>query len=222
VAAAKRAGVAHVRIQTNATRLHDRGLLESLLTSGVDEFFVSLHGADAATCDRITQRNGSFKAIVAGLRAIAASGARLVTNTAICQQNYTSLTSIVELAVAHQAAEVEFWNLWPRIDPEDLRGHLVPVAQAAPHLVAALDRAEELGRPATVKWFPRCLLGGRAIKLDNSQPNVLIEQEFWQDAPTYGCIHADTCAAAKDLTCLGLSKQYVDKYGWEAAALKPL
>ena len=59
-------GVEHVRIQTNATRLDD-ATLARLTDAGVDEYFVSLHAADAATGDAITGVPGSFDQIVAGL-----------------------------------------------------------------------------------------------------------------------------------------------------------
>src|SRR5262245_509273 len=39
----------HIRLQTNGRKLAERAFAERLVNAGIDEFFVSLHGHDAAT-----------------------------------------------------------------------------------------------------------------------------------------------------------------------------
>lgn len=213
-------GVEHVRLQTNATRLTQRGLLEDVRAAGVDEFFVSLHAATAATYDAIAQRSGTLAEIVAGVRAIVASGAAFDSNTAIVDANYRELPSIVELASSLSVRSMEFWNYWPRADEEGSRAMSAPVSAVAPHLLAALQQCEARGIAPVVKWFPRCLLGEFGRYQDDGQPPALIADEYWQRRPIYACLYEGICADAPD-PCSGLSDSYVKRHGWEVDVLRP-
>lgn len=214
--------VEHVRIQTNASRLGDAALVAGLRAAGVDEFFVSLHGADAATCDAITGVPGSFAAIIAGLAQLAAAGATVVTNTVVCAANVASLPAIVALAHAHGARAAELWGYVPRVDVADARDQLVRVTDAAPHVRQAVRDGLGRGLAMTVKYFPRCLLGDVAHVHSDAQPRLVIDDAFWQDYPTYGCLYEGVCAAANvDDGCSGLADAYVRRFGWEEDALTP-
>lgn len=214
-------GVEHVRVQTNGTRLAEPGYLDALVDAGVDEVFVSLHAATAATCDRITGRAGSFADIVAGIEAAAAHpGVALHTNSVISAPAFRELPALVDLLCDRGAVGVELWNLWPRVDPADERGLFARVGEAAPFVVEALSRCAARPVPAVVKWFPRCLLGEHADAHDDSQPTVLVEQRFWDAAPSFACLFAASCAHAQD-GCGGLSTAYVRAHGWEEDVLSP-
>lgn len=213
-------GVAHVRVQTNATRLGAGPLLAELISAGVDEFFVSVHGADEPTMAAITQRPGSFEAIRAGLEAIAASPARLFTNTCTVKQNHKQLLDIVRLIAPMQPAGMDFWNLWPRVDHAFVRQQLVPVLDLQPHLLSALDECQVQQIPAIVKWFPRCLLGRHAHLQNDSQPTTLIDRYYWDAVPPYACLWAGTCTHAQT-GCSGLSHAYIETFGWEETHLQP-
>ncbi|MBK9030484.1 MAG: radical SAM protein [Myxococcales bacterium] len=214
--------VEHVRIQTNASRLDDRALVARLTAAGVDEFFVSLHGADAATCDAITAVPGSLAAIEAGLASLAEVGATVVTNTVVCAANVAQLDAIVALAHAHGAGAAELWGYVPRVDAADARAQLVRVTDAAPHVQRAVAAGLARGLAMTVKYFPRCLLGELAHVHSDAQPRLIIDDAFWQDYPTYGCLFEGVCAdAAADDGCSGLADAYVRRFGWEEDALRP-
>ncbi len=213
--------VEHVRIQTNASRL-DRALVARLTTAGVDEYFVSLHGADAATCDAITAVPGSFAAIEGGIAALAEAGVTIVTNTVVCSANVGQLDRIVGLAHARGARGAELWGYVPRVDAADARGQMVRVSEAGPHLQRAVAVGLARGLAMTVKYFPRCLLGDLAHVHSDAQPRLIIDDAFWQDYPTYGCLYEGVCAdAAVDDGCSGLADAYVHRFGWEEDALRP-
>ena len=213
--------VEHVRIQTNASRLGDGALADRLIAAGVDEFFVSLHGADEATCDAITREPGSFAAILAGLDALRARGATVVTNTVICAANVGQLAAVIALAADRGAAGAELWGYVPRVDAADARAQLVRVTEAAPHVQRALAAAEARALPTCVKYFPRCLLGRFAHVHSDAQPRLVIDDAFWQDYPQYGCLYEGVCRAAVDDGCSGLPDAYVRRFGWEEDALAP-
>ena len=214
--------VEHVRIQTNASRLGDPALLARLLAAGIDEFFVSLHGADAATCEAITAVPGSFAAITAGLDALAAAGATVVTNTVVCAANVAQLADIVALAHRAGARGAELWGYVPRVDVADARDQLVRVTDAAPHLRRAIAAGLDRGLAITVKYFPRCLLGDLGHVHSDAQPRLVIDDAFWKDYPSYGCVFEGVCAdAQEDDGCSGLADSYVRRFGWEERALTP-
>lgn len=214
-------GVKHVRLQTNATKLASPKFAERLWNAGVDEFFVSLHGATAHTCDEITRVPGSFRAILAGLRLIADSKATLYTNTCIVQQNFHELEALVDLAAEFSPAGMDFWGLWPRLDLEDKRQLHARVGDVQPHLLGALAKCVEHGINPVVKWFPHCLLGEYGRFQNDAQPTVLIQGEYWAAAPEFACIYESVCVNGRDNPCAGLSEAYVSRYGWEERLLKP-
>lgn len=210
----------HVRIQTNGRRLADAEFLQRLLDAGVDEYFVSLHGPDAATQDHISQRPGSFDEAVRGLANIRRLGGRLITNTVLTTLNVQVLADIVDTVLPFGPERMEFWNYLPMEDYADERDLLAPMSTLAPALRSALDRAKSHGVPTTVKYVPMCLLGEHAAAVDNAQPDVVIVEEFYDKYPKFACLYEAKCEHAD--TCLGLHHPYITKFGWEEGALRPV
>lgn len=214
-------GIQHVRLQTNAMRLADRAYLQRLIDLGVDEFFVSMHGWDEPSTAAITVRKGAFKGIMAGVEAIAASSATLFTNTCMIPDNYQHLVEIVELVAPYKPAQVSMWNQFPRLDTPQRRHLMVRVGALQPHLLRALDRCDELGISAQVKWFPRCLLGKHMDKQNDDQPTTVVEPDFWPNVPQFSCIFSTACVHGHN-GCGGLSHPYIDEFGWEEELLPPI
>ena len=88
-----------------------------------------------------------------------------------------------------------------------------------PSLRAALDRCAELGIRAITKYVPKCLLGSHGATLDNSQPDTIIVETFWDEFPRFACLYEALCEHSDE--CLGLSHDYVRKFGWEEDTLVP-
>jgi pyruvate-formate lyase-activating enzyme len=210
----------HVRIQTNATRLTEAGEVRRLIDAGIDEFFVSVHGGSAQVCDAITQKEGSFAEIVRGLETIVACGGTLITNTALVRANYETLGDIVDLVTPLRPAWMELWNYWPRVD--DRAGEfLVPLDRLRPHVVRAMEACLARGTTPVLKWFPRCLLPAALVPYhDDGQPGMLIEEEFWEREPRYGCVYEGVCLEANE-GCSGLSDAYLESFGYEQDLLLP-
>jgi MoaA/NifB/PqqE/SkfB family radical SAM enzyme len=209
----------HLRLQTNGRRMADPAFARALAGDGLDEFFVSLHGADAAVQDAISQRPGSFDEAVRGLENLRALGVRVITNTVMTTYNARVLPAIVERVAGLGVREMDFWNYLPMADHADEQNLIAPLAELMPSLRAALDRARALGVTATTKYVPRCLLGDHADTLDNSQPDVVIVESFWDEFPRWSCLYEAVCEHGE--RCLGLSHDYINKHGWEERALVP-
>jgi MoaA/NifB/PqqE/SkfB family radical SAM enzyme len=220
---ARAAGFQHVRIQTHGMKLADAGYCRELVDAGVDEYFVSVTAADAATHDAITGVAGSFDRTMQGLDNLdVIEGVSILTNTVVTRRSFRQLPAVVErLAHLRRLVQMDFWNFWPmrESDDKDLAASHVEVL---PWLREAIAGARALGRAVEVKNFPECLLGDDADALCNDQPWLVIDPEFWPEFMRNGfhqCVHRSYCGAKR---CLGLNTAYVRKYGWHADVLVPL
>jgi cyclic pyranopterin phosphate synthase len=209
----------HVRLQTNGRKLADPEFTRMLVDAGIDEFFVSLHGDCADLHDRITQRPGSFDELLLGLQNLATHPVRRITNTVVHRTNIGAYDGIVGIAHAHGVSEMEFWNYLPMEDHADERNLIAPLGEMMPSLRRALDRCAALGIRSVTKYVPRCLLGTYGATLDNSQPDTIIVESFWNEFPRFACLYEAECEHSEQ--CLGLSHDYVRKFGWEEETLVP-
>lgn len=209
----------HIRLQTNGRRLADMGFAKRLVDAGVNEFFVSLHGPDAACQDHISQRPGSFDEAMRGLLNLKELDVCIMTNTVLTTLNVDRLVDIVDVVAPIQPARMEFWNYLPMEDYEDTRDLLVPMARLGPPLTQALARAEALGIQALAKYVPQCILGDQGENIDNSQPDVVIVEKFYDIYPEFNCIYQAHCEHSE--RCLGLHHPYISKFGWEEHLLTP-
>jgi len=219
---ARASGFEHVRIQTHGMRLADPDYCRELVAAGVDEYFVSVTAADAETHDAITGGPGSFDRTLRGLEALdACDGVVTLTNTVITRLSYRQLPAVVErLRHLRRLAQMEFWNYWPMRETDDkdlIASHL----EVLPFLRQAIARARAYGRAVETKNFPECLLGEDRDALNNDQPKLMIDEEFWPEFMRNGfhqCVHRSYCGSQR---CLGLNTAYVRKFGWHADTLVP-
>ena len=219
---AREAGFEHVRIQTHGVHLADPAYCDRLIEAGVDEYFVSVAGCDAATHDSITAVPGAFDKMLRGLEYLNTRGAVLLTNTVVTRLSFRLLPDIVErLAHLKTLAQMEFWVYWPMSESDD-KDLIASHAEILPYLRQALSRARALGRGVEVKNFPQCMLGDEAAALVNTQPQLLIDPAFWPEFMRngfYQCVYRDRCASTE---CLGLSTAYIGKFGYDEALLRPM
>jgi cyclic pyranopterin phosphate synthase len=209
----------HVRLQTNGRKLADPDYTRSLVDAGIDEFFVSLHGDTAALHDAITQRPGSFDELIGGFENLAKHPVRRITNTVVHRTNIGAFAGIVEVAHTHGVSEMEFWNYLPMEDHADERNLIAPLGEAMPTLRRALERCAALGIRSVTKYVPQCMLGEHGDSLDNSQPDTIIVESFWNEFPRFACLYEALCDHSDE--CLGLAHDYVRKFGWEENTLQP-
>jgi len=209
----------HIRLQTNGRLCADPAFARRLVDAGVDEFFVSLHGHDAASQDYISQRPGSFDEAIAGIANLKELGVCVMTNTVITTLNVDHLADIVETLHRFAPVRMEFWNYLPMEDYADERSLLAPMSQLVPSLRAAIVKCRGYGAEAVVKYVPRCLLGTEGDAQDNTQPDVVIVEKFYDIYPKFACVYEAKCEHAE--TCLGLHHPYISKFGWEEDVLVP-
>lgn len=216
-------GFEHVRIQTHGMHLANPRYCAELVAAGIDEYFVSVTAADAATHDQITQVPGSFERTIRGLENLDRfEHVATLTNTVVTRRSYRGLAALVDrLAHLRNLAQMDFWNYWP-MSEADAKDLIVSHTDVLPHLAEAIRVARRLGRDVEVKNFPECLLGELSFALNNDQPKLFIDPSFWPEFMRNGfaqCAHRERCGSRK---CLGLNTAYVRKFGWEPELLHPL
>lgn len=219
---ARRHGFEHVRIQTHGMRLAQAGYCNELIDAGVDEFFVSVTAADAATHDEITQVPGSFDKTMRGLELLDAyDHVTTLTNTVVTSMNFAHLPRLVEkLSPLKRLAQMEFWFYFPMSERDD-KGLIASHLDALPFLKSAIAALREGGRGIEVKNFPECLLGVDRDVLYNDQPTLFIDEAFWTEFMRNGfhqCVYRAQCASTQ---CLGLNSAYIEKFGNHADLLVP-
>jgi MoaA/NifB/PqqE/SkfB family radical SAM enzyme len=219
---AREHGFEHVRIQTHGMRLANRNFCEELIGAGVDEFFISIAAADAASHDAITQVPGSFDKTLRGLELLDDfDHVTTITNTVVTTRSFRHLPGLVErLQALRRLAQMEFWFYFPMSETDD-KDLVASHVEVLPYLRDAIGRARELGRGVEVKNFPECLLGEDRGALYNDQPKLFIDPAFWTEFMRNGfheCVYRERCASEK---CLGLNSAYARKYGDHADVLVP-
>jgi len=220
---ARASGFEHVRIQTHGMHLAQESYAKSLVEAGVDQYFVSVAGPDAAAHDGITTVPGSFNKTLRGLEILdGMEGVVTLTNSVVTARSFHLMPAIVDsLSHLRNLIQMEFWVYWP-MSESDEKNLLAPHAEIAPYLREAVARARALGRGVEIKNFPECLLGEDAPALVNTQPQLFTDPAFWPEFMRngfYQCVYRDRCASTE---CLGLSTAYISKFGTDEAILKPV
>ncbi|MGH1345323.1 MAG: radical SAM protein [Nannocystales bacterium] len=217
---AKQRGVAEVELQTNATRLAKDDLAAKLADAGVDRAFISLHGTDAETSDKVTEAPGTFEATVAGIDALAATPIELRLNFVLCQLNYRQFPGFIRMVAARwPSAAVNVSFVAPSTDLVPRTRALIPrYEEVLPLVGEGMRLGEDAG--LTVDGFesmcglPLCLVPGdlrRFVPLADAVHGLSTE-EFVKPAGCASCV--------LQTRCFGLRRGYADLYGTEA--LRPV
>ena len=207
-----------VQLQTNAVRCADGTLAEDLRKAGLDEVFVSLHGATAATSEVITRAPGTHEQTLRGLDRLHATGMSITINFVTCASNMGELAAWVRQCAdrwPRASLNVSFVATATDLVPTDEQ--TIPrLTDVLPHVVAAVEAAERLGVSiggfASMCGMPRCLVPEHVAASWTSVQAGLDRGEFVHPTPCRRC-------AARP-SCLGLRRRYVEMYGDEE--LRPM
>lgn len=211
----------HIQIQTNGRLLSDIKFCKHLKKMGVDEFFISIFGSNSETHDKLTKVKDSFRETLRGIQNLNKLGARIITNTVIVRDNYFMLPQMIELVASFKnVKEMVFWNYWP-MDFTDKFDLIERNLNIRPYLEQSIVGCRKNNIKSAIKYFPECMLGSYWKYLDNSQPDIIIDEMYWGEFLKNGhnCLFKNICGAGR---CTGLTTAYVKKFGWEENVLEPV
>lgn len=213
VAAARAAGIANVRVQTNATTLGHGPMLARLLGAGVTEFEVSLHTLVPATFAALIGPAGLLAHAEAGLDALAAAAVPVTIVTVITAANLDEVPGLVA-TIARRWPTVRRLVLSPVAPVGDGAGALdllVPYGRLGAVVAAALTAAAAAGVEASVParcGLPPCVLPAAvrdrhdAVRADRGGP---LEPGKRKPPGCAGC--------ALDARCAGPWVGYLERFG---------
>lgn len=215
----KSLGRRNVCLQTNAVLLDDASLVARLESAGLDEAFVSLHGATAETSDAVTEAPGTHARTAAGIDNLCATAIPVTINFVVCERNRHELPDFVRLLARRwPRASVNVSFVAPSTDVVPRDRALVPrYTDALPAIAEALLEARRLGVRAygfeSMCGLPLCLVPPEAGALALAPlPPGYDDGEF---------LKTEACAAcSRERECWGLRRGYAELHG--TGELRPL
>jgi MoaA/NifB/PqqE/SkfB family radical SAM enzyme len=201
-----------VEIQTNAVLLDDPARARALADAGLDEAFVSLHAATAATSNAITEAPGTFERTVVGIDNLVAVGVRVTLNFVMCQLNYAELVPYVRMIAARwPCAHATISFVAPSSDVVPHTQKVIPrYSDVLPHLVAATEEAARL-RVVVDGFQSMC---GLPLCLVPHGPERLHAIAHLADEDHSEFVKPEPCrACALEPRCYGLRRGYAELYG---------
>jgi len=199
-------------LQTNAVRLDDASLVARLAEAGLDETFVSLHGATAAVSDAVTEAPGTFPRTVAGIDNLHASPIRVVLNYVVCERNRHELVEHVRVVARRwPRALLNISFVGPSTDLVPRDRALIPrYTDALPAIADAVAESRRLG--VTLVGFesmcglPLCLVPGGVRDLALTElPQGFDQGEFLKTEECGRCSFQSKC--------WGLRRGYAEIHG---------
>lgn len=221
---AKKAGFKSIQLQTNGRSLAYPEFCEKLHKAGLTEIGPSLHGAKAATHDKLTGSAGSFNQTVAGIANAVRTGLAVITNTVITSANYRELPAIAALLMKLGVTQYQFAFVHIVGTAAENSRRIVPRKTAVmPYVKKGLDLGIKSGVPCFTEAIPFCLMKGyEACVAESMIPAgpVVDADRFIKDYGVYrrteGKAKGPRCPGCKYFkVCEGPWREYPALYGWD-------
>lgn len=212
-----------IQIQTNGRLLSDRVYLERLVSCGINEYFVSIHGFEQ-THDAVTGVPGAFRQTLQGLQNLSCiKDVNVISNTVLMRENLAEIVEFFGFLAKLSISEIHLWNYFP-MGSEEKDDLIVPMEDVCRLLPELQEIAHRSGKSLVLKSFPLCLPAQAPVYLDSVFPVTVLPDRFWKEFSTCGfgqCVHREE-SRCQSVECWGLSEPYLKKYGNEKVLLKPL
>jgi hypothetical protein len=210
-----------VELQTNATRLAERGLARALGEAGLDRAMVSLHGSTAALSDEITGAPGTFADTARGIDALVQTPIHVRLNFVFCQANRGDFPAFIDFVagrwpslVAASAIDtgIVFSFVGSHTDVVPRSRTLIPTfTEIMPSLLAGLVRARALGLHVggfdSMCGLPLCLVP----REERAQFSTV---QLASSAGDGEFVKAAACASCAEAhRCFGVRRGYAELYG---------
>jgi len=208
-----------VLLETNAIRMRQPHVLQSLQEAGLKTLFVSYHSPDAATSDAMTRAPRTHRNTERGVQAWLEAGLEVHLNCVVQPENVHQLAdhaaAIVERFVRPfpqgKVGMVSYTQPAPYFDLDHFAAALVPLDEVAQGLTRAARTLAAAGVGVQIDGscgFPTCLIAD-VPELMRWQPDLEMADS---DAQSRGFAPVcQTCAAQAG--CLGVRREYLAQYG---------
>lgn len=228
IRSAKELGFNDVVMTTNGRMLAYKDYAKKLIDAGITSIIFSIHGYSVKLHDSLTQADGSFKQLLAGIKNIKSLGfLKIGSNTTIVKQNYRFLPKIGRFIYDLGIRNAEFIF----VDPTEGGAQndfekLVPrISEAAPYIKKCLDITRNNNIPHWhIRYVPLCYFIGYEDQISELHETKNFQTEHL--APDFinlyieksrqeiGRYKAKRCSLCRyyDI-CEGIWKEYIHHYG---------
>jgi sulfatase maturation enzyme AslB (radical SAM superfamily) len=228
---AKHTGFPDIALHTNGRELRDIQFVEKLVELGLKRVLLSLHGPNEKIHDTITGSPGSFLEALKGLRNLKTLSIEPTVNIVMCKENYEYLIEIVSLLskIFSEYGRLRF--SYPIVEGaafENVEQVLVPFSQLKPHMLAAMQFAEEKGFEVQTANMPLCIP-------DDSHRDTTYDtevlSEFVEASPFYKfniprgekSVKLNSCTQCSKVNlCRGIQVEYLRVYPDSIEEFKPI
>lgn len=150
---------------TNGRKLANPEFSDFLKRGGIDFLTVSIHGYNAETHDKATNRVGSYAESILGIREAVKKGIQVSTNTVITRENHNELERIIDSLSNEPIFSVSFNVCAPCLTEEENNNYLLNPSSAAKSFERAYLYAKSKGIKAKlVTPLPLCFFDSEIRK----------------------------------------------------------
>lgn len=224
VSFAKREGYSEIMIQSNGRNFSSLSFTKKIVKAGANQFAVSVHGHTDDLHDCLTQRKGSFKELIQGIKNLKKVNQNVVTNTVISKLNYTFLPDIAQLLIGLGVSQCQLAFIHVNGGALENFDQLVPRMSATlPFLYKALDCGIQRGIFVETEAYPYCLMRGYELYIAEQYiPTRTVVKEYGKSYE-FDCIRKDQakikfsqCNKCDfNRQCEGTWREYPEKFGDE-------
>lgn len=220
----RKTGFNEILIQTNGRKFSSLSFTKNIIDSGANLFAISLHAHTPRLHDFFTQRPGSFRETVEGIRNLKKLGQKVITNTVINKFNYFFLPKIADFlirlgVIQYQLAFIHAngtaWTNFNQLVP--------PISLTVPFVYKALDQGIKAGVSVMTEAFPYCLMPGYEFCIGEQYipPSTLVKEygrsyEFDGVRKNVAKVKFPQCKLCDyDTVCEGTWREYPERFGNE-------
>ena len=175
---AKQLGFRSLCLITNGSRIANLDYAMTLVEAGIDDFLLSLHGADAKTHDALTKRQGSYDKMMRAIKNVSGLGVKVRTNMVVTGRNYHQVVDMTKKLADLEVKTINFILFNPIVEAGADQSMNVEYRKAAPELMKAIDLYKDRFDKITIRYMPFCNMPGYESYITNMQ-QIQYDPDEW-------------------------------------------
>ncbi len=233
---ARDVGFKEIMLPSNGRMFSNKNFTDEIINAGLTELWISIHSHIEEIADYLSQRQGSFKETVQGIKNVLDYDVYLGTNTLITKQNYQSLPEIVDFLADLGVSREQLRSMRP-VGNAYKNFYLVcpRLKEISPFVCRALELGIKRGLKMDVEAYPRCFVRGYEHCIFEMPPMEIRDIGYIREG-RYMAYNREGDSIRKrdrrkgpycheckyDSICLGIWKQYVELRPDELYDLNPV
>ncbi|MEM6990864.1 MAG: radical SAM protein [Myxococcota bacterium] len=212
-------GYTAIKVQSNGLLWAPPGNVARAMHAGVSEFSVSIHSHRRAKYERIVRREGTFDAMVGGLRALVSAGVDPSADVIVMRDTLVDLEDSIGWLSEHGLRRADLWFVSLTDGNADNVQSMPSMGEAVPVMRRAFAEGRRRGMTVRSLHVPRCLLGedeSHAFDPASQGVRVMTPDATFDLARSRitGQLHVPACAGCvHEHRCPGVREDYLRRFG---------